>query len=285
MTESQANLYLNYNGEIVAADARLLTANNRSFRYGDGCFETMKLIDNNILFEDLHWQRLLSSLPILRFTIPSFFTPGFIKKQIQLVAEKNKHTALARIRLTVFRGDGSLYDTGKNEPEFMIQSWALPQFPRYAEKGLTIDIYHEARKTADAFSHIKSNNYLPYAMAALWCRKMGLDDALLLNAQNRIVEGSIANVFIVKKNVVSTPPLSEGCIAGVVRRYLLQAMKNEQMPHQEKELSIDDVMDADEVFFTNAGWHIQWVQQCGGKTFGNHCSKRLYNQFILPLLK
>ena len=276
--------YLIFNGELHSSDAHILTANNRSFKYGDGCFETMKMINGNIIFEDLHFERLFSSLQTMQFEKPDSFTKNYFLQQIQALVDKNNHQSLSRIRINIFRGDGGLYDA-THQPNYIIQSWALLQFPAYNEEGLSIDIYKEARKTFDAFSRIKSNNYLPYTMAALWCRKNNFDDALVMNCYDRISEATTSNIFIVNGGKIKTPALWEGCIAGVTRRYLLQCFANENIACEEGKITIDDVMSADEIFLTNTGWLIQWVKQCGDKIYTNPTSTFLYQQFILPILK
>lgn len=279
-----AATYLIYNGERYPSNALLISPENRSFRYGDGFFETMKMINGNIVLEALHMERLFHSLQLMQFDKPDYFKPAYIQEQIQTLTLQNNHQSLARVRLMVFRGNGSLYDIADNQPNYLIESWSLNEFPLYGEKGLIVDIYKEGRKMADAFSIIKSNNYLPYAMAARWSKKMGLDDALLMNNDERIVEATTANVFIVKDGVVQTPPLSEGCIAGVVRRYLLGFMKERNWMCAEKPLTPEEVLNADEVFITNAGFYIRWIAQCGDKMYSNALSKKLFEEAITPLL-
>ncbi len=279
-----ASSYLIHNGKLVADNTPIITANNRSFRYGDGCFETMKLIDGNIILQHLHWQRLFSSLKILQFDVPNFFTQDYLLQQIQILAKQNNHQQLARIRLTIFRGDGNLHDAD-NQTNFIIQSWSLQQFPIFNEEGLVIDIFEDARKSADLFSSIKTNNYLPYAMAIKWCKTKNINDALILNCNQRIAEATTSNVFVVKDNVIKTPALPEGCIAGVVRNHLLSCIKNAGLICEETTLTIEDILDADEVFLTNAGWYIQWVKHLRSKTFTNATASFLFNQFITPLLK
>ncbi len=273
-----------HNGKLIADDAPILTANNRSFRYGDGCFETMKLIDGNIVLQHLHWQRLFSSIKILQFEAPHFFTQDYLLQQIQILTKQNGHQQLARIRLTVFRGDGNLYDAN-NQTNFIIQSWALQQFPAFNEEGFVVDVYNDARKSADLFSSIKTNNYLPYTMATKWCKTKNINDALITNCYNRIAEATTSNVFIVKDNIIKTPPLSEGCIAGVVRSYLLSCIKNAGLKCDEATLTTDDLLHADEVFLTNSGWYIQWVKRFRSKAFTNTTARFLFNQFITPLIE
>lgn len=277
--------YLMYNGKLYPSGALLISPHNRAFRYGDGFFETMKMINGSIVLEALHLERLFYSLQIMQFDKPDYFTPTYIQQQIQMLTTNNGHQQLARVRLMIFRGNGGLYDVADNQPNYLIQSWRLNEFLAYQEKGLKIDIYAEAKKTADVFSSVKSNNYLPYAMAAMWCRKMNLDDALVMNCYDRIAEGTTSNVFIVKDGVVQTPPLREGCISGVVRRYLLQYMKEQHIDYEEKTIIPGEVLNADEVFFTNAGFYIRWIKQCGDVMYNNQFSKQLFNDAIVRLIR
>ena len=242
------------------------------------------MINGKIVLEALHMERLFHSLQLMQFDKPDYFTPAYIHQQIQDLVIANNHHQLARVRLMVSRGAGGLYDVEDNAPDYLIQSWALQELPAYNEEGLITGIYKEARKTADAFSAIKSNNYLPYAMAARWCKKTGLDDALVMNCYGRIAEATTSNVFIVKDGVVQTPPLSEGCINGVVRRYLLQYMRDKNTRLEEKALTPEEVLNADELFLTNAGFYIRWVKRCGEKMYSNDFSKRLFDDAIVPLL-
>src|SRR5690242_9301840 len=104
------HLYLNYNGRLYPPNILLISPENRSFRYGDGFFETMKMINSNIILEELHMERLFHSLQLMQFDKPDYFTPSYILRQIQDLVIANNHRQLARIRLMVFRGDGGLYD-------------------------------------------------------------------------------------------------------------------------------------------------------------------------------
>ena len=278
--------FLNYNGKIYRADKMLISPNNRSFRYGDGCFETIKMIRGKIVLEDYHFERLFTSLERLQFEKPNFLTPHYLNEQIITLAKKNYHEKLARVRLMVFRGDGGLYDPENHFPNYLIQSWALnPANNELNENGLVIDIYKDARKICDQFSHIKSNNYLSYAMAALWAKKNKLNDALLLNPYGNITDSTIANVFIVKDGVVKTPALTEGCVSGNMRRHLLKCMRDADMPVAETEITADDVRQAQEIFLTNAIYGIRWVKQCGESGYSSSMAAVLHKKFIEPLFK
>ena len=86
--------YLNCNGKIFNADKLFISPNNRSFRYGDGFFETMKMINGEIMLPDYHFERLFASLELLQFEKPNYFTVDYLKKSIEELAKQNHHSKL-----------------------------------------------------------------------------------------------------------------------------------------------------------------------------------------------
>ncbi|HEX5150672.1 MAG TPA: aminotransferase class IV [Parafilimonas sp.] len=276
--------YFCYNAKVFKTGKAVISADNRSFRYGDGFFETMKMIKGNIVLKDYHFERLFSSLQLLKFEKPAHFTVAYLSGRINDLVLKNKHAEHARIRLTIFRGDGGLYDAENNLPHYIIQSWQLsPGNFSFNKKGLITGIYTNARKTCDGFSAVKTNNYLAYLMAALWAKENKLDDAFVLNNYDRIADATIANIFLVKDGTIKTPALSEGCISGVMRRYLLKALQKENIPFEETMIEKEDLAEADEVFTTNAAQGIRWVKQCGKYNYRHEFSEYSYNKFLSPL--
>lgn len=276
--------YLVYNGELHKSYKFLISPQNRSFRYGDGFFETMKVIEGKVIFQDYHFERLFSALRAFQFDEPEYFTHEFILSQIQMLLSKNNMTKHAKVRFMVFRADGNLYEAENNEPYFLIQSYGLDESYVLNEKGLTTDIYKDARKTSDSFSVFKTNNYLPSVMAAIWFKKHNLDDAILTNNFDRIADATSSNVFIVKDGIVKTPLLSEGCVGGIVRRHLLQSMEQAGMRFEQSSLTAKDIQNADELFLTNTSFFIRWVQQCGKTKYTNEVSTKLFNDFVVPVL-
>lgn len=276
--------FLFYNGRLIKGKGPLISPDNRSFRYGDGCFETMKIADGKLQLADYHFERLFTSLDLLRFELPAYFTRSYLEENILAVAEKNKHATGARVRLTIARGDGGLYDPENHYPNHLIQTWAIDKAGNaFNENGLIMGVYQEARKVCDGFSHIKHNNYLPNVMAALWAKEHKLNDAILLNPDGRVADATIANVFIIKDGTILTPALSEGAINGVMRRYLLHCLHQADMPVKERTITVSDLLEASEVFLTNAVVGIKWVQQVEESRYTHELSTRLYQQFIVPL--
>lgn len=260
--------FLCYNGKYIPAADPIFTADNRSFRYGDGFFETLKVYQGKVLLADLHFERLLASLHLLHFDIPAHFTRDFFVKQILDLCNKNNVAQMARVRVAIFRSDGGLYDPINNLPNYLIQCWELSKTVlELNENGLVTDIFPDVKKSCDKLSSLKSNNCLPYVMAAMYAKQHRLNEAILLNPYGRVADSTIANVFIVRDKILYTPPLSEGGVCGVMRKYLLKI----ELPFkvEEKPLSIEDLENADEIFLTNAIYGIRWVGLFRDSSYGN----------------
>lgn len=276
--------YLLFNGKFSPNDSPLLQADNRGFRYGDGLFETMRWSHGAVLLGQFHMDRLFNGLRQLQFDIPALFTSATVMEQVKRLCEKNRQST-ARVRLTVFRGNGGLYDPENHFPNTIIQSWPLPH-DHYAlnENGLVLGVYPDARKSADLFSHLKSNNYLPYYMAALFAKQQRWNDALILNNNGNICDATIANVFLVKNKKISTPALSEGGVSGVMRRYLLESLPSEGYTIEETKITRNDILAADELFLSNAIRGIQWVQRVEEKSYNNRECINIYNNLLKKML-
>ncbi|BAV04131.1 branched-chain amino acid aminotransferase [Filimonas lacunae] len=272
--------YLIYNGVLQQAGQGFISPDYRGFKFGDGLFETMKLVNGELALKQFHFERLFASMLQLGFVVPDFFTPSYLDSLVKQLAVANGHWQHARVRVTVFRGEGGLYGVVDHLPHTIIQTWEQPPATGLNEHGLVVGIFRDAVKAADRFSSIKSSNYQCYALAAMWANEQQLDDALLLNAWGRVADATIANVFVVHEGVVKTPPLDEGGINGVMRRYLLAAIRGEGRQVQEVPVTEEILAEASELFLTNALSGIRWVKSLGNNTYQRHLSTLLYNQSI-----
>ncbi len=271
-----------YNDRFLSCDTPLVTAESRALRYGDGFFETMRIMNGVISHAELHFSRLFDALGLLSFEIPKTFTAAWLTEQVIATARKNKVDKGARVRLAIFRGNGGLYDPENLRPNILIQTWPLPtQTGTLNINGLITGVYPVARKSCDAFSNIKSANHLPYVMAALYAKKERWNDAFLLNSHDRICDSSIANIFIITNKIIQTPPLTEGCVAGIMRRFLLRELPQYGFTVNENPLTITDIEAADECFLTNAISGIRWVKEFQNKVFNNYLTKELFEQFVV----
>lgn len=269
--------YFNYNGKLFKDGTPVIGADNRGLRYGDGLFETMKMLNSELIFEDEHFARLWRGLNVLQFDISKHFKVEKLSGEIKLLAKKNGHEKAARIRLSIIRGDGGLYDAKNHSPGYIIQTWPLAAGSgEWNSNGLVVGIYKEAKKSCDILSNLKHNNYLPYVLAALQAKKEKWNDAILLNTNGRICDTTIANIFIVKDNAVFTPSLSEGCVAGIMRKMIIMNLLKSNWQVVEKEMSVDELLNADEVFVTNSMYNIRWVQRIYENTFKNVVTQKIF---------
>lgn len=270
----------------MAAESPVLVVTNRSYRYGDGLFETMKVVRGKIILSAFHFERLFRGLSLLKFEIPKLFTIEKLEQKILELCKKNKCVQLARVRLSVSRGNGGLYDADK-ELQYIIECWPVNESVNTInENGLVIDIYRDAKKSCDIFSNLKSANFLPYAMAALHAKENKLNDCLVLNTAGNIADATIANVFIIKKDLLLTSALGEGCVDGVMRRKILELKSQfSELGLQVKEsvLSVKDMLEADEIFLTNAMNGIRWVRDFGGTAKTNFTTLEIYKRLVQPI--
>lgn len=273
-----------FNGKLLKADEPVLLAANRSFRYGDGLFETIKVSGGKVLLEQLHFERLFSGLLILKYEIPKLFAEERIKNELLELCRENNVDKLARVRLSVFRGNGGLYDNDK-KMQYLIECWPLSESSTQLNKnGLLIDVYPGARKSCDRFSNLKSANFLSYSMAALYAKEKKLNDCFVLNSEGNVADSTIANIFLIENGIIKTPALSQGCVAGVMRRHLLSILKDAGHTVQETSINEADLIRADEVFLTNAINGIRWVKQFRERVYANNKTIEIYNQFVKTII-
>ncbi|PUZ27457.1 branched-chain amino acid aminotransferase [Chitinophaga costaii] len=236
----------------------------------------MKVYQGRVLLEELHFERLMASVHLLHLEMPIHFTRDYLMDLVTQLCVKNKVETLARVRLSVFRTEGGLYTPENNTAEFLIQCWELhKQVFELNETGLDIDIYPESRKTCEKLSTIKSANCLPYIMAGMYAREHELNDALLLNTHGRVADATSSNVFIVRGNQVWTPPLGEGCVCGVMRKYLLAL--DTTLHLMEHPITVSDLENADEIFLTNTIYGIRWVERFRDNSYGNATATILHD--------
>lgn len=253
---------------------------NKSYRYGDGLFETMKVFRGKILLEAYHFERFFTGAKLMQFEIPVLVSGEKLAKQIVQLCEKNECTGLARVRLSAFRGNGGIYE-GNNDLHYTIECWPAGEtVNEFNKNGFIIGLYPDARKSCDKFSNLKSANYLPYVMAARYATEHKLNDCLVLNVHDRIADATIANIFLIGNGKIITPPLSEGCVNGVMRRYLIERFSNAGYGIREEPVTQNGVEEADEIFLTNAMYGIRWAKQFAGKVYNYSQTEKIYNQFV-----
>jgi branched-chain amino acid aminotransferase len=260
-----------FNGNLLDETVPVARASNRSLRYGDGLFESMRWENGRLPLGDLHFERLFHGLKVLGMEPPPGFTASRITAEVRELCEKNEQET-ARIRLNVFREESPGLWPANNNLQYIIETAALPD-PAPAPSHL--GIYQEERKSTGILSNLKTNNYLLYILAAQQAKHRGHDDALILNTRDNICEATSSNVFFVKDRQVHTPPLSEGCVAGVMRHHLLKRLPELGLTVREIPVGRTEIKDMDELFLTNAIRGIRPVAQVEGRSFSCSLAQRL----------
>nr|WP_315224486.1 aminotransferase class IV [uncultured Flavobacterium sp.] len=259
---------INFNGNIVAQSDNIMVQ-NRAFLYGDGVFETLKIINSKILFLEDHYFRLMAAMRVVRMEIPMNFTMEYLEEQILKLAHQNAVSDSARARITVFRNDGGLYLPLTNEVSFLIQASSLENtlYPVHTN-AYEVDLYKDFYVSKQLLSSIKSTNKMINITGSIFAHENGLDNCILLNDAKNVVEALQGNLFMVLEKKLITPPVSEGCLNGVMRKQILAlAKKIKDLEVFEEVISPFDLQKADELFLTNVITGIQPITQYRKKEF------------------
>lgn len=253
-----------------------LNSSNRAFKFGDGVFESIRVIDGKAINIGSHVKRLLSGMQALEIEIPANFCTEFFQKQLQFLIAKNNITAGGRARLSVYRESGGNYLPLSNKAGFILEvhHHDTNKFT-LNEKPLRIDVYDEIKKPFNKISAFKTSSSLLYIMATLFAQKENLDDVLLINDKGNIIEASASNVFIVSNGVLYTPPIQEGCVGGIMRMFLINTAIANGIKVYECNLTPQNFLAADEILLTNAIKGIQWVGSYRSKRYFNDVAKKL----------
>ena len=264
---------INFNGTIVSTDTGLLTQ-NRAFLFGDAVFETVKIVNDKILFLEDHYFRLMSSMRVVRMEIPMNFTMEYFEEQILALATAKNASRSARARITVYRNDGGYYLPQNNTVSFLINVESMDNTLYSINQGeYVVDLYTDFYVARQLLSSIKTTNKIINVTASIFASENGLDNCLLLNDSKNVIEALQGNIFMLKGNTLITPPVSEGCLNGVMRRQVLAlARKIEYLEVTEEIISPFDLQKSDELFITNVIKGIQPITKYRKKEFSTNIS-------------
>ena len=279
--------YIWINGDLINSETPVIGANNRSFLYGDGVFETIHAFGTQGRNINLHLARLRRGMQTLNIEIPSFLDESMLSKEITRMLNKNRMFGSARVRLTVYRKDGDKYLPENNGAGIVIEADPLDlKMYELNSKGFTIEIYQDIKKPINPLSSIKSCNSLHYILAGIFQKNSNVNDCLLINEHGRIAEAVSSNVFIVKGDNIYTPAGSEGCIPGIMRDIVIKLAPTLGLKvNNQVGVPIQTLFDCDEVFLTNTVTGIRWVVAFRQQRYFNKVSKLLteaINRYTFP---
>lgn len=266
---------INFNGTITD-DANLL-AGNRAFLYGDSVFETVKILDGKVLFLEDHYFRLMSAMRIVRMEIPMNFTMEYFEEQILSTAASENFSGSCRARISVYRKEGGFYLPKDNNVSFLITVLPLEDSVYRIEKDqYEVELYKDFIVTKHLLSTIKSSNRMINITGSIFADENGYDNCLLINDEKNVIEALNGNLFMLMGNKLVTPPISEGCLNGVMRKQILAlAKKIETIEVEEAPISPFDLQKADELFITNVVRGIQPITKYRKKEYGMGLAKDL----------
>lgn len=279
--------YLDYNGEFYRNTEAIFQAGNRSFKYGDGIFETMRCDNGKIPLLNYHIQRLQESMELLQFDRPHKFGDDLILSRVEALLRKNDLLENeCRVRLAVFRDGDGLYTPTTNATAYLLEVSRLDKKVNiHNQAGLIVDVFPDHRKPINTLSGLKTSNALLYVLAANYRKKHGLDDVVILNQDGFICESSSSNIFVIYQNTIYTPALTEGCVRGVMRRSIIDFAQETGIEIIEAQISPHILNEAEEIFLTNAVHGMQCVLGYKKKRYFNRLSKVFWGQYEQWLYK
>ncbi|MFL9836374.1 aminotransferase class IV [Flavobacterium sp. ST-75] len=268
---------INYNGNLTE-NTNISLEQNRGFLYGDAVFETLKVVDGKILFAEDHYFRLMASMRIVRMEIPMYFTMEYMEEQVKNLANALNISASCRARLTFFRKSGGFYLPTTNDSEFIITAETL-QEPLYSfteNSTYEVDLFKDFYVTKQLLSTIKSTNKMVQITGSIFAHENGLDNCLLINDEKNVIEALQGNIFMLKDKKLVTPPVTDGCLNGIMRKQVLAiARKTEGLEVTEESISPFELQKADEIFITNVIKGIQPITKYRKKEYGNTLANEL----------
>lgn len=265
---------VNFNGNIVSATEANISIDNRGYKYGDALFETLKVVNGKIFFLEDHYFRLMSSMRILRMEIPMYFTMEFFEEEILKTIEANGLiNEVVRIRLNVDRGQGGKYlpssevSVGYN---ISVEKLKNPFYNINDFETYIVDLYKDYYISPGLLSGLKSNNKAIQVIGSIYAKENDFSNCLVLNTNKNVIEALNGNLFLVKNDVIKTPPLADGCLRGVMRKQVLELLQNNpNYTLEEASISPFELQKADELFITNTIVGIQSIGQYRKKKYVN----------------
>ena len=264
---------INYNENYINKSGSDLL--NRGFLYGDSVFESIRIVNNKIIFWEDHYMRLMSSMRIIRIEIPQSYTPDFFKVQITNTISKVNPSFTGRVRLTIFRDGGGYYAPELSSPSFIVNCSVIDSEEFYLKDSeFKVDLFKDYYIQNDLLSNLKTNNKLINVLAGIYANENNLDNCTLLNNKKNVTEFLNGNLFIVRENKIITPNLDSGCLKGIMRKKIIEYVKLiPEFSIEETVISPFDLLSANEIWLTNSISGIITVTNYRNKSFSNDIAK------------
>jgi len=254
------------NDKLIDIEKASLPVTDSGFLYGAGLFETMRGCASVVFCLEDHLDRLFLSAASLAITPP--YDKAYVSEAVYQVLRANELTD-ARLRLTL-TGGPMMAPQEQRQPTLLITAtpWQ-PYPPEYYDTGVTVILCpYRQNDTGPTCGH-KTTSYFPRLLALGLAQRNKAAEALWFTADNRLAEGSVSNVFLVKDETLYTPPVETPVLPGIARKNVCRIARQESVELVEKDLYIADVLAADEVFLTNVIMEVLPVTSVENHTVSN----------------
>lgn len=267
---------INHNGELTAANTPLFSSQNRGFLFGDAVFETIRYGQEHLHFWEDHYFRLMAAMRVFRMHIPMEFTPEFLEQEcLRVVQAQSVNSSSWRIRLTVFRADGGAYLPTAKEVGYVIEAKPLENTGYTAKETYTVELFKDYYVQKSMLSNLKSTNKALNVIGSIFMQEQGFDNGILVNDDKEVVEFLNGNLFIVVDGALRTPPLSSGCLDGIMRKQILRMAKKRGISCTEEKISPFDLQQVQEVFMVNSIVGVQPVSSYRRTNYENSLGLQL----------
>lgn len=269
-------LYVNNNGTILSNDSPTINAGNRGHLYGDGVFESIRIIRGRPVNLTNHILRMLEGAKKIKMRPASFYNEAFFADKIGELLQKSGITEGGKCRISLDRATGGTYAPESNEVEFFIEVYPLQSNSfKLNQRGVEVDLFMDIKKPKSSLSNYKTKNGLIYILAAITAKEKGLDDYLITNESGGVLESTSSNLFVVSNGVLYTPGLEEGCLAGTMRMQVINLAIKNGIKVYECNVLPQNLLVADEIFLTNAIKGIVWVSGYRTKRYFSTTAKKM----------
>lgn len=264
------------NGQYLSMEESQISTQDRGFLFGDGVYEVIPVFERNMFEFDAHYQRLENSLQAVSIANPldkqqwKTILNSLISKH-----EWNNQFLYLQITRGVQMVRNHLPDDCLTPTIYAYTNPLHSLDEQTVKKGIKVITLEDIRWLR---CDIKAITLLPNVMMKLAAKNQGADDAILLTQDNKVLEGTASNVFIVKNNVLFTPPTSNNILPGITRLVVERIAKNHHIELRETELTLTDLEQADEIWLTSSTKNALPVCELNGKKVGAGITGKMWQK-------
>ena len=246
-----------FNGELLVENDIEISSFYRAINYGDGFFESIKIINSIPINLSLHLNRIRHSLNVLHMT-NKYISEDIVCHIKDLI--KSNQILYGSLKINISRSGNGKYLPNNFTSNILITTKKGLSYKQ--NNSISICLFSDEYKSRGLLSSLKSSNSLIYILGTIYAESKGFENALILNDNNNVIEATNSNIFIVKNNKISTPPIKDGCVDGVMRKWIT----NNENIHI-KSVSINEIYDSEEIFICNTISGITPVRKIDNQDF------------------